>query len=123
MENEEDWRKKKWGGKKEEVETWDNEVDEEKTNDKGECVEEKDEGKNKCNEKLKVKGEENVWRWGKGKGKIQNKIRIGIKLSGWEKGRKYGKKILTKIQTKVWERDNKGECGRKKENNKWNWKF
>jgi hypothetical protein len=44
------------------VETWDNEVDEEKTNDKGECVEEKDEGKNKCNEKLKVKGEENVWR-------------------------------------------------------------
>ena len=30
MENEEDWRKNKWGGKEEEVETWDNEVDEEK---------------------------------------------------------------------------------------------
>ncbi len=50
----------------------------------------------------------------KGKGKIKNEIRIGIKLSGWEKWRKYGKKIFTKIQTKVWRETVKGSVGERK---------
>ena len=50
----------------------------------------------------------------KGKGKIKNKIRIGIKLSGWEKARKYEKEILTKIQTKVWRETVKGSVGERK---------
>ena len=50
----------------------------------------------------------------KGKIKIKNKIRIGIKLSGREKGRKYGKEILTKIQIKVWRETVKGSVGERK---------
>ena len=76
MENEEDWRKNKWGGKEEEMETWDNEVDEEKKKKKREWQRRTCRGKRrrrrkkkKSNEKLKVKGVENGWRWKKEKEK------------------------------------------------------